>query len=368
MSKARRPSAPIPPGATIGILGGGQLGRMLSLAGARLGFKTHIFCDDADAPAFQVASFSTRAKYDARRSLEKFARSCQAITFEFENVPAEALTIVGEFAPVSPGVRALEMTQDRLEEKKFVTGLGLRTPTFVPAQNEAAAGIAFGLLRGPRAILKTRRLGYDGKGQSIVASAEEAAAALRSFHGAPSILEQFVEFEFEASVVAARSADGTFAAYDPPENVHGDHILRRSTVPSRMTKAQCEEAIAATRTIADALEYVGVLAVEFFVTPGGALLVNEIAPRVHNSGHWTLEACVVSQFEQHVRAVAGWPLGDPSRHSDAVMENIIGEEFSHWPGLAARRVALHLYGKSSLRPGRKLGHFTTLSPLSGQAR
>jgi 5-(carboxyamino)imidazole ribonucleotide synthase len=364
MTEARPHSAPIPPGDTIGILGGGQLGRMLSLAAARLGLKTHIYSDEPDAPAFQVATFSTHAGYGERRSLEKFARSCRAITFEFENVPADALDFVRKFAPASPGVRALEVTQDRLAEKQFVTALGLRTPAFISVSDEQSAAKAFDLLGNSRAILKMRRLGYDGKGQSIVASSDAAAAAFRSFRGAPSILEQFVDFAFEVSVVAARAADGDFAAYDPPENLHGDHILRRSTVPSHMTERQREQAIAAAKTIADALEYIGVLAVELFVTPDGELLVNEIAPRVHNSGHWTIEACAVSQFEQHIRAVAGWPLGDPSRHSDAVMENIIGEEFSQWPELAARRGALHLYGKSSLRPGRKLGHFTTLLPRS----
>jgi 5-(carboxyamino)imidazole ribonucleotide synthase len=367
MSEARL-SAPLSPGATIGILGGGQLGRMLALATARLGLKTHIYSDETDAPAFQVATYSTQGQYADKGALESFARSCQAITFEFENVPAEALAFVGQFAPANPGVRALRLTQDRLEEKKFVTGLGLRTPAFVPVDDEADARQAFGRLAGSRAILKTRRLGYDGKGQAIVENGDAAAAAIGSFRGLPSILEQFVDFAFEASVVAARAADGSFAAYDPPENLHGDHILRRSTVPSRMARQQCEEAIAAAKRIADALDYVGVLAVELFVTQDGALLVNEIAPRVHNSGHWTIEACAVSQFEQHIRAVAGWPLGDPSRHADAVMENIIGDEFSRWPEFAAQRGALHLYGKSSLRPGRKLGHFTTLLPLSAARR
>jgi 5-(carboxyamino)imidazole ribonucleotide synthase len=337
---------------------------MLALAAARLGIKAHIYSDEPDAPAFQVATFSTHAGYGERRALEKFARSCRAITFEFENVPADALDFVRKFAPASPGVRALEVTQDRLAEKQFVTALGLRTPTFVSVSDEQSAAKAFDLLGHSRAILKTRRLGYDGKGQSIVASGDAASASFRSFRGAPSILEQFVDFAFEVSVVAARSADGAFAAYDPPENLHGDHILRRSTVPSRMTGRQRDVAIAAAKTIADALEYVGVLAVELFVTSDGDLLVNEIAPRVHNSGHWTIEACAVSQFEQHIRAVVGWPLGDPSRHSDAVMVNLIGDDATNWLKLAAQGGALHLYGKSSVRQGRKMGHFTTLSPLS----
>jgi 5-(carboxyamino)imidazole ribonucleotide synthase len=213
-------------------------------------------------------------------------------------------------------------------------------------------------------VMKTRRMGYDGKGQAKVANADEAVAALKSFKNAPSILETFVDFSYEASIIAARARDGSFAAYDPPENSHEDHILRRSIVPGRLTKAQSEQAKAIARKIAEALDYVGVLAVELFVCPDGALLVNEIAPRVHNSGHWTLEACAVSQFEQHIRAVAGWPLGDAARHADAVMTNILGEEAADWRAFANKPGALHLYGKSDMRPGRKMGHFTTLSPLT----
>jgi len=211
---------------------------------------------------------------------------------------------------------------------------------------------------GTPAILKTRQLGYDGKGQAIVSSEDDARRACERFGGAPLLLERFIDFAFEASVIAARGASGEFAAYDPPENEHGDHILRRSRVPSRLTAAQIEDAKAIAKRIADALDYVGVLCVELFVTRDGQLLVNEIAPRVHNSGHWTLEACVTSQFEQHIRAVAGWPLADPARHSDAVMENIIGEEARDWRALVARGGALHLYGKSEIRPGRKMGHIT----------
>jgi 5-(carboxyamino)imidazole ribonucleotide synthase len=364
MTGTLRLSAPVAPGGTIGILGGGQLGRMLALAAARLGLKAHIYSDERDAPAFQVSALATHAPYNDEAALGKFARTCQAITFEFENVPAATLEFVSRLAPASPGVRSLMVTQDRLLEKDFVKALGLATPGYACAKDEDTARSAFRKVTSPRAILKTRRLGYDGKGQASVASEAEAAAAMRGFHNAPSILEQFVKFEFEASVVAARSMDGAFAAYDPPENLHGSHILRRSIVPSRMTKAQCEEAIGIARKVADALEFVGVFAVELFVTKEGGLLVNEIAPRVHNSGHWTIEACVVSQFEQHIRAVCGWPLGDPSRHSDAVMENIIGEEAAQWEKFAAKRGALHLYGKPEIRQGRKMGHVTILSPLS----
>ena len=364
MSDIIRHPAPVAPGGTIGILGGGQLGRMLALAAARLGLKTHIYSDEQDAPAFQVTQYVTRGTYEDRVALAAFARSCNAVTFEFENVPAETLEFVGQITTASPCTRALRTTQDRLSEKEFLTSLGLATPAFFGVSNASEARAAYERLGGRRAILKTRRLGYDGKGQASVASSDEASVAMDSFRGAPAILEAFVEFAFEASVIGARAADGSFAAYDPPENTHGDHILHRSIVPSRMSRVQCDEAISIAKTISEALEFVGVFAVELFVTRDGALLVNEIAPRVHNSGHWTIEACAVSQFEQHIRAVAGWPLGDPARHSDAVMVNIIGNDAANWLEFAARGGALHLYGKSNARQGRKMGHFTTLSPLT----
>jgi 5-(carboxyamino)imidazole ribonucleotide synthase len=267
---------------------------------------------------------------------------------------------MAEHVVVRPGAHALAMTQDRLTEKTFVEKLGLKTAPFFEVSSVAQAREAFAKLNG-KAILKTRRFGYDGKGQAKVSSAEETAKAFESFKGAPAILEGFVDFSYEASVVAARSSDGGFAAYDPPENDHENHILRRSTVPSRLTAAQVENAKAIAKAIGDALDYVGVFAVELFVGADGALLVNEIAPRVHNTGHWTIEACQCSQFEQHIRAVAGWPLGDPVRHADAVMENIIGAEADAWQALATSG-ALHLYGKSESRPGRKMGHVTRLKP------
>jgi 5-(carboxyamino)imidazole ribonucleotide synthase len=338
----------LPPGGTIGILGGGQLGRMLALAAARLGLKTHIYSPENDEPAFQVSAAYTVGAFDDRHALAKFAQACDVVTFEFENVPAD--TVEG-FERVFPSAATLRITQDRFEEKTFVNTLGLKTAPFRKADR---------VLDGS-GILKTRRMGYDGKGQARVNGARELAQARERFKYAPCILEDLIDFEFEASVIAARGADGSFAAYDPPENIHRDHILRRSIVPSRLSGAQAGEAKAMARTIADALGYVGVLAVELFVTKD-ALLVNEIAPRVHNSGHWTIEACVTSQFEQHIRAVAGWPLGDPSRHSGAVMENLIGEEAADWRTLAAEGGALHLYGKSEIRAGRKMGHVTYVTP------
>ncbi|MBL6852022.1 MAG: 5-(carboxyamino)imidazole ribonucleotide synthase [Alphaproteobacteria bacterium] len=356
-------SSPVPPGGTIGILGGGQLGRMLALAAARLGLKTQVFCDNPASPAFHVCDGHTLGKFEDLHAVSMFARACDVVTFEFENVPAATAEHLAEVVPVLPGAKALALTQDRLEEKTFVRSLGLQTSPFMAVATPEEAADAFATL-GTTGVIKTRRLGYDGKGQAKVTSAANAAAAIRVFHHAPSILEGFVDFAFEASVIAARGADGSFAAYDSPENAHEHHILRRSIVPGRLTAAQNESAKEIARKIGDALGYVGVFAVELFVMKDSSLLVNEIAPRVHNSGHWTLEACAVSQFEQHIRAVGGWPLGDPARHADAVMENIIGEEAANWAEYARRPGALHLYGKAEIRPGRKMGHFTQLSPLT----
>jgi 5-(carboxyamino)imidazole ribonucleotide synthase len=353
---------PLAPGGTVGIIGGGQLGRMLALAAARLGLKSRIYNDAPDAPAFQVTPYSVVAPYDDLEKLAVFADACDVVTFEFENLPAHAIAHLGEHVPVRPGAHALAVTQDRLSEKTFVENLGLKTAPFFEVSSGEQGRAAFEKLNG-RAIIKTRRFGYDGKGQAKVASGEETAKAFDSFKGAPAILEGFVDFSYEASVVGARGTDGAFVAYDPPENEHENHILRRSTVPSRLSAAQVAEAKTIAKKIADALDYIGVLAVELFVGKDGALLVNEIAPRVHNTGHWTIEACQCSQFEQHIRAVAGWPLGDPARHADAVMENIIGAEADAWEALS-RTGALHLYGKAESRPGRKMGHMTRLKPLT----
>jgi 5-(carboxyamino)imidazole ribonucleotide synthase len=357
--------APVPPGGTIGILGGGQLGRMLAMAAARLGLKTHVYSPpNEDAPAFQVSGAQTRAAFDDNAALARFAQSCDAVTFEWENVPVGTVEIIAGIKPVFPSAATLRVTQDRFDEKSFVSSLGLKTAPFRNVTTPQEAGDAVVALGTP-SILKTRRMGYDGKGQAKLREADEAGEAFARFKNTPCILEGFVDFAFEASVVAVRGRDGSFAAYDPPENIHGDHILRRSIVPSRLNASQIEEAESIARKIADALDYVGVLAVELFVMADGALLVNEIAPRVHNSGHWTIDACLVGQFENHIRAVAGWPLGSTERHSDAVMENLIGEEAADWNTLASRGGALHLYGKSEIRAGRKMGHVTYLKPRTG---
>ena len=359
MTSAKHLAAPVPPGGTIGILGGGQLGRMLAMAAARLGLKAHIYSDSDDAPAFQVCDRLTIARYDDRVALATFADCCDAVTYEFENVPSEAAAILSEHKPTNPNARALAVAQDRLVEKSFIRDLGLSTAPFANVESADAARGAFATLGGGPAVLKTRRMGYDGKGQAIVRHGDDAASAFERFNR-PCILEGFVEFIFEASVIGARASDGSFAAYDPPKNIHEHHILKRSIVPAPLSPAQVDAAKTIAKHIADALDYVGVLGVELFVAKDGSLLVNEFAPRVHNSGHWTLEACLVSQFEQHIRCVAGWPLGDAARHSDAVMENIIGAEAADWQKLAAGGGALHLYGKSEIREGRKMGHITKL--------
>jgi len=363
MSRAKTLHAPVPPGGTIGILGGGQLGRMLALAAARLGLKTQVFCDNPASPAFHVCDGHTLGKFEDFGALAGFAAQCDVVTLEFENIPAKSLEHLAELVPVNPRAEALRITQDRLDEKVFVRDAGIGTAVFHVVDIESDFAPALKACGAP-SILKTRRFGYDGKGQAKVASESDIARAFARFGRVPCILEGFVPFAFEASVVAARGQDGSFAAFDSPENIHEHHILRRSLVPGRLTIAQNKAAKDIARKIGDALDYVGVFAVELFVMKDGSLLVNEIAPRVHNSGHWTIEACAVSQFEQHIRAVAGWPLGDPARHADAMMENILGEEAASWADYARRPGALHLYGKAEIRAGRKMGHFTQLSPLT----
>jgi 5-(carboxyamino)imidazole ribonucleotide synthase len=340
---------------------------MLVLAASRLGFKCHVFSDETESCAFYVADATTRAQYSDKRALEKFAAACDVVTFEFENVPDATARFLDDHVPVAPNARSLAVSQDRFLEKSFIAELGIATAGFRQVLNEVDAALAYKALAGaepgPRAVLKTQRLGYDGKGQRIVRSEAETVAAFRELARVPCILESFVEYAFEASVIGARARDGSFAAYTPPRNEHENHILRRSTVPAPLTSDSAEDAIAIAGRIAEKLDYVGVLGVELFVTRDGKLIANEIAPRVHNSGHWTIEACVTSQFEQHIRAVAGWPLGDPARHSDAVMENIIGDEIYQWRALARKEGGLHIYGKRVSRPGRKMGHITRLAPL-----
>jgi len=356
---------PLAPGATIGILGGGQLGRMLAVAAARLGFRACIFEPGDDPPAAQVAQAHIRAAYSDEAALERFARGVDVITFEFENIPAEALDLLERLKPVRPGRNALRVSQDRLVEKAFLSDLGLATAPFAavddaPDLAEALAEIGF------PAILKTRRLGYDGKGQARIAAAADAERALAAMAGQPAILEGFVDFSREVSVIGARGLDGAVACYDPGENVHEGGILRTTAVPARLGAAQRADAALIAGKILTRLDYVGVIGVELFDTDAG-LVVNEIAPRVHNSGHWTQQGCAIDQFEQHIRAVAGWPLGDGRRHADVTMENLIGEDVARVPLIARESdAALHLYGKAETRPGRKMGHVNRVNGVAGR--
>ena len=346
---------PLPQGATIGILGGGQLGRMLSVAAARLGFRTHVFEPGANPPAADVAHAVTTASYDDHAALEAFARSVDIVTYEFENIPTDALDVIEALRPIHPNREALRTSQDRLIEKTFLEALGLRVAPFANVESKADLDAALETIGAP-SILKTRRFGYDGKGQARLRSAEDADAALADMGGNPAVLEGFVDFTAEVSVIAARSLPGEVPCFDPGENVHRDGILHTTTVPANISATLRTDAVLLAARILNALDYVGVLGVELFVTPQG-FIVNEIAPRVHNSGHWTQNGCTVDQFEQHIRAIAGWPLGDGSRFADVVMENLIGDDMDRVPDLAKQRdTALHLYGKADVKPGRKMGH------------
>lgn len=352
-------SNPLPLGATIGILGGGQLGRMLSVAASRLGFKTHIFEPGANPPAGHVADKVTTASYEDAEALKAFAASVDVITYEFENIPTSALDLLEAAKPIRPGRQALATSQDRLIEKTFLQELGLKTAPFADIPNREALAQALETIGAP-AILKTRTMGYDGKGQARIMKPEDADAAFVDMSGAPAILEGFVNFSHEVSVIGARGVDGSVACFDPGENVHRSGILHTTTVPARLSPAQRTDAILIAARILGALDYVGVMGVELFVTPQG-LIVNEIAPRVHNSGHWTQNGCTIDQFEQHIRAVAGWPLGDGKRHSNVVMENLIGDDIDRIPEIAKTPAAIHLYGKADAKPGRKMGHINTVT-------
>jgi 5-(carboxyamino)imidazole ribonucleotide synthase len=353
------------PGDTIGILGGGQLGRMLALAAARLGLRCQVFSPDPDSPAFDVVLHATCAEYADVEALELFANDVDVVTYEFENVPAAAAMVLAAKRPVLPGRSALETTQDRLTEKDFVTSLGIRTASY--ADVSSVASLREAIMRiGLPAVLKTRRFGYDGKGQTLIRKADDLERVWAELGTKSAILEAFVPFEREISVVAARGADGQVECFDVTENEHRDHILKVSRAPAAIPDALADQARAIAEQIATALDYVGVLAVEMFVVAGDegpGVLVNEIAPRVHNSGHWTLDGASISQFEQHIRAIAGWPLGTPVRHGMVTMTNLIGDEindYEQW--LTVPGATVHLYGKGAPRPGRKMGHVTKVAP------
>jgi 5-(carboxyamino)imidazole ribonucleotide synthase len=354
------PVKPLEAGATIGILGGGQLGRMLALAGAELGFDIHIYEPEPDCPAGRVARCTT-APWDDLAALGQFADHSDALTFEFENVPAASLAHVAARTKIRPGLKSLELTQDRLVEKRFINGIGLTTAAFAPVDSLADLLAAVTQI-GPDGILKTRRFGYDGKGQIRVSAQTDLEGLAAQLTGAAWIYEGLVDFVSEVSVILARGLDGQIATFDVTQNVHKDGILHRSNVPTLLATGMCDAALGAAIQISEKLDHIGVLAVEFFVPREGGLIVNEIAPRVHNSGHWTQDGCNVCQFQQHIRAIAGWPLGDPTRHAKSIeMTNLIGEDAANWPKLSAERGAfLHLYGKREMRAGRKMGHINRI--------
>ena len=353
------------PGDTIGIVGGGQLGRMLAAAAARLGLRCRVFSPDPDSPAFDVVANATCAEYADVEALELFASDVDVITYEFENVPAASAMILAARRPVLPDRKILETTQDRLVEKDFVKGLGIKTADYADVSSPQTLRAAIARIGLP-AVLKTRRFGYDGKGQAIIRAGDDADRAWSDLGTKSAILEAFIPFEREISVIAARSADGGVECFDVTENEHRDHILKVSRVPARVPDTLAAQARDIARRIADALDYVGVLAVEMFVVAGEHgpdVLVNEIAPRVHNSGHWTLDGASISQFEQHIRAIAGWPLGKPLRHGEVTMTNLIGDEinsYADWLQLPGATV--HIYGKGAPKPGRKMGHVTQVVP------
>lgn len=361
MNRAR--TLPLPRGATIGIMGGGQLGRMLAMAAARLGFRTHIFAPAGDNPAFAVAHENTEAAFDDEAALKAFAAACDVITYEWENVPVKACDLIEQTCPVRPKPDVLRISQDRIAEKSFISGLRIPVPDFHPAASVEELAEAISHIGRP-AVLKTRRFGYDGKGQARIKDGTDPGEAFAEIGRQPAILEAFVPFEREVSVIAARDPSGAVTCFDMAENVHENGILRSSTVPANLKSRTATQAREIAGTLLEALDYVGVIGVEMFVSVKGGtetLMVNEIAPRVHNSGHWTEAACHVSQFEQHIRAITGWPLGDTRRHSDCVMENLLGDEIEASRDLTRLPGAVvHDYGKAEVRQGRKMGHVTRL--------
>jgi 5-(carboxyamino)imidazole ribonucleotide synthase len=353
----------LPPGSTIGILGGGQLGRMLSHAASQLGFDVCIFTDEPDSPAARVSAQTIVADFGDAGALADFARRVSVVTTEFENVPAQTASVLMKAgAVVRPYPHALSVAQDRFDEKSFLASAGIATPRFAAIASQQDLDAAIAAIGAP-AILKTRRLGYDGRGQIRIAAPTDAAGAYEKL-GAPGILEAFCPFEREISIIAARSVDGAIAFYDLCQNEHKGGILARTRLPAEAGAAATVDAQKAARQVLEAFGYVGVLTIEFFLMTDGSLIANEMAPRVHNSGHWTIEGALTSQFEQHIRAIAGWPLGPTTRIADVEMLNLIGEDANQWPAFAAEPgTHLHLYGKHEARPRRKMGHVTRLKLL-----
>lgn len=351
----------IAPGSTIGIVGGGQLGRMLAGAAAAMGYKTHIYTPEKDAPASQVATKTTIGAYQDAVALRMFGQSVDVVTFEFENVPSETLDMLGEVVVVHPNPNVLHTTRNRIREKDFITSCGIGTAPYraVRAREELMEAVA--VLKTP-AILKTTELGYDGKGQIRIDSADDAVNAWQHLAAHEAILEGFVDFAREASVIVARTEEGEVKCYPLVENHHKNHVLHRTIAPAEASEGTKQEAERIATTLAEKIGLIGIMAVELFVTRSGELLVNELAPRPHNSGHWTLDACATSQFEQHIRAICGWKLGDTTPLAPSEMINLLGDDWLSWPRYARDAHAhVHLYGKTESRPGRKMGHVTILT-------
>ncbi|WP_404378658.1 5-(carboxyamino)imidazole ribonucleotide synthase [Caenispirillum salinarum] len=362
------PAAFLPPGSVIGILGGGQLGRMTALAAAQLGYDVHVYCGSEDEPAAQVARFVTTASFDDEAALARFAEAVNVVTYEFENIPTAPVRFLEERVAVRPGAAVLETGQDRIKEKAFFNGLDVATAPWKPVHSLADLEAAVEALGRP-SVLKTARLGYDGKGQVRIDHGTDLAEAWDSLKTDAAVLEGFIDFDREISVIVARGTDGAIACYDPVENIHVHHILDTTIAPAPVDgprgRQTLEDAVSVAKKAADALELVGLLAVEMFVDRSGHVLVNEMAPRPHNSGHWTMDACLTSQFEQLVRAICGLPLGSPLRRCDCRMKNLIGEDVHQWQGALSETTAhVHLYGKAEVRAGRKMGHINYLYPLS----
>jgi 5-(carboxyamino)imidazole ribonucleotide synthase len=356
------PHPVIAPGSAIGIIGGGQLGRMLAIAASEMGYETHIYCPEPGSPASSVATRTTVAAYDDMEALTRFAAQVAVVTYEFENIPAAPVAALARVTPVRPGADILSLSQHRLLEKQGINHLGIATAPYRAVSSLAelqAAADGIGL----PAVLKTARMGYDGKGQAMLTEASDLPHEWQRLNTAEAILEGFVTFRMEISVIVARDLHGNTACYCPVQNTHKHHILSETIAPAPMSPELAAKAEAIARAIADGLQLVGLIAVEMFVTADDAIIVNELAPRPHNSGHWTIDACITSQFTQAIRAICGLPLGSPERLCDARMLNLIGDDIHEWPRYAAMPEAtLHLYGKKEARPGRKMGHVTLLTP------
>ncbi|MDH5489429.1 MAG: 5-(carboxyamino)imidazole ribonucleotide synthase [Rhodospirillaceae bacterium] len=356
------PNNKIPPGRTIGIIGGGQLGRMSAVAAAEMGYKTHIFTPEKNSPASQVSELTIVAPYEDESALKKFAAGVDVITFEFENVPAASVKLLADLKPVRPGWQCLEIAQDRIREKTFAAELGIPTAPWAEVRSSEDLEKALGEIGAP-AILKTTRMGYDGKGQVRINQGDNAQDAWKALGSDVGILEGFVDFVMEVSVITARGIDGVMESFDVVQNHHENGILDITIAPAPINDVLRARAIDTAEKMAEKMDMVGLLAVEMFITADDNILVNEMAPRPHNSGHWTQDGCKTSQFEQFIRAVTGLKLGTAERHSDAVMKNLIGADANDWETITQDgENKLHLYGKSEARPGRKMGHVNRLYP------